>query len=57
MLKQPLRVGHKSFKAPDRKAFNGSSLSVILSGEKVGEIYVTAVSEGLWPASVIMNAK
>jgi len=57
MLEQPLRVGHKSFKAPDRKAFNGSSLSVILSGEKVGEIYVTAVSEGLWPASVIMNAK
>ncbi len=50
-------ISHEPFKASYRKAFNGMCLAVIQSKEKVGKIELTAVSEGLQPARVVIEAK
>ena len=52
-----LQTSHEPFKASYRKAFNGMCLAVIQSDKNTGEIVLTAISEGLQPASVIIQAK
>jgi len=47
----------ESFKAGERKAFNGMCLAVIQSKEKAGNIKLTATSEGLSSASIIIDVK
>jgi len=47
----------ESFKASERKAFNGMCLAVIQSKEKAGNIKLTATSEGLSSASIIIDVK
>jgi beta-galactosidase len=48
---------HEPFKAGYRKAFNGMCLAVIQSNENRGEITLTATSEGLAEASLVIQAK
>ena len=50
-------VSHESFKANYRKAFNGLCLAVIQSKDKSGQIEITATSEGLPSASIIIQAQ
>ncbi len=50
-------VSHDPFKADFRKAFYGKCLVVIRSGKYTGKAVVSATSEGLEPASVIINMK
>jgi beta-galactosidase len=52
-----LQTSHEPFKAGYRKAFNGMCLAVIQSDKNTGEIILTAISEGLQPASVVIQAK
>jgi beta-galactosidase len=52
-----LQTSHEPFKANYRKAFNGMCLTVIQSDKNTGEIVLKAISEGLQPASVIIQAK
>jgi beta-galactosidase len=52
-----LQTSHEPFKATYRKAFNGMCLAVIQSDKNIGEIILTAISEGLHPASVVIQAK
>ena len=40
-------TSHESFKAEQRKSFNGKALLIVQSTEETGEITVTATSEGL----------
>jgi len=47
-----LQTSHESFKADNRKAFNGLCLVVVQSLEKPGNINLTASSEGLEEASI-----
>jgi beta-galactosidase len=47
----------ESFKASERKAFNGLCLAVIQSKEKTGKIEFTATSEGLSLASLTIEVK
>ena len=47
----------ESFKADFRKAFNGLCLAVIQSTENAGEIILTATSDGLQEAKVVINSK
>ena len=46
----------ESFKATEHKAFNGLCLAVIQSTGKSGSIKLTAVAEGLTPASMTITA-
>jgi beta-galactosidase len=50
-------ISHESFKANNRKAFNGLCLAVIQSQSKPGVITITAKSEGLQDASLQINTK
>jgi len=52
-----LQTSMESFKTNHRKAFNGKCLVVVQSSEKTGEIKLTASSEGLKEASVVINTK
>jgi len=52
-----LQTSHEPFKASYRKAFNGMCLAIIQSYGETGEIVLTAISEGLQPASVVIQAK
>ncbi len=52
-----LQTSHESFKAHDRKAFNGLCLSVIQSTEKAGRITLEATSDGLKGSSVVIESK
>jgi beta-galactosidase len=45
-------ISHESFKARQRKAFNGLALAIIQSGEKASTLKLTASSEGLESASI-----
>ena len=48
---------HESFKANYRKAFNGLALAIIQSKDKPGNITLTATSNGLQSAMVVLQAK
>ncbi len=52
-----LQTSHESFKAHDRKAFNGLCLSVIQSTEKAGRITLEATSDGLKESSIVIESK
>ncbi len=47
----------ESFKASERKAMNGLCLAVLQSNGKKGTITLRAISDGLAPASIILQAK
>ncbi len=50
-------VDHDSFKAKERKAFNGMCLVVIQSKKKKGDIKLTASADGLQPATINLDAE
>jgi beta-galactosidase len=50
-------TSHEPFKASYRKAFNGLCLAIIQSKGGPGRINLKAVSDGLKPASVTIEAK
>jgi beta-galactosidase len=50
-------VSHDPFKANYRKAFHGLALAIVQTQEKAGTITFTATSEGLTPATVVLNSK
>jgi beta-galactosidase len=50
-------VSHEPFKADYRQAFNGLCLAVIQAKDKSGQIELTAASEGLPAASIIIQAQ
>jgi beta-galactosidase len=50
-------VSHEPFKASYRKAFNGLALAIIQSEEKAGKATLTAISEGLKPATIAIEIK
>jgi len=50
-------VSHEYFKADERKAFHGLCLVVVQSKDKKGTIYLSAESEGLQSAEVLINVK
>ena len=52
-----LQTSHESFKANDRKAFNGLCLVVIQSTEKAGRITLNATSDRLKGSSIIIDSK
>jgi beta-galactosidase len=51
------QTSHEPFRADYRKAFNGMCLAVIQSNEKAGKIILTAKSEGLEQASVVIETR
>jgi beta-galactosidase len=51
------QISHEPFKANYRKAFNGLALAIIQSHKKNGRIELQAKSDGLLPASVVIEAK
>ena len=51
------QISHEPFKANYRKAFHGMALAIIQSDDKAGRITLKATSEGLAPASVVIEAK
>ena len=51
------QVSHEPFKANYRKAFHGLALAIIQSNDKAGRITLKATSEGLAPASAVIEAK
>jgi beta-galactosidase len=50
-------VSHDPFKANYRKAFNGLALAIVQAKEKAGSITFTATSNGLQPATIVLQAK
>lgn len=52
-----LQTSMESFKADQRKAFNGLCLAVVQSTENAGSITLTATSDGLQQASVTIVSK
>ncbi|MDT5123303.1 MAG: beta-galactosidase, partial [Acidobacteriota bacterium] len=50
-------ISHEPFKANYRKAFHGMCLAIIQSKSKAGRINLNATSDGLAPASVVIEAK
>jgi len=50
-------VSHDPFKADYRKAFHGLALAIIQSQEKAGTVTLTATSEGLQEAAVVIKVK
>jgi beta-galactosidase len=51
------QTSHEPFRADYRKAFNGMCLAVIQPTERAGKIKLTATSEGLEEASVVIEVK
>lgn len=51
------QISHEPFKASYRKAFHGMCLAIIQSKGKAGRIILNATSDGLAPASVVIEAK
>jgi beta-galactosidase len=47
----------ESFKAPERKAYNGMALAIIQTTEQGGAITVKATAEGLVPATITLTSK
>ncbi len=52
-----LQTSDESFKANYRKAFNGLCLAVIQSNEKAGRIILSAKSDGLKEATIVIDSK
>jgi beta-galactosidase len=52
-----LQTSMESFKAPQRKAFNGLCLAIVRSKKQSGPIIVVATSEGLPPATLSLTSK
>jgi beta-galactosidase len=52
-----LQTSHESFKADNRKAFNGLCLAVVQSTDIPGNITLTASSEGLEEAKIVIRSK
>ncbi|MFA6086889.1 beta-galactosidase GalB [Mucilaginibacter sp.] len=50
-------VSHDSFRADNRKAFNGLALAIIKGRETPGDITFTATAEGLKPATITLKTK
>jgi beta-galactosidase len=50
-------VSHESFQSPSRKALNGLALAVVQSNGSKGNIVLTATSEGMPAASVVIESK
>ena len=50
-------ISHESFQSTARKAFNGLALAVVQSKGSKGNIVLTATSEGIPPASVVIESK
>jgi beta-galactosidase len=50
------QISHEPFKANYRKAFNGLALAIIQSHKTKGRIELQASSDGLLPASVVIEA-
>jgi beta-galactosidase len=50
-------ISHEPFKANYRKAFNGLALAIIQSHKTKGRIELQARSDGLLPASIVIEAK
>jgi beta-galactosidase len=51
------QTSHEPFKVDYRKAFNGMCLAIVQAKERAGRITLTATSEGLGTASVVIEAK
>ncbi|MGZ3752182.1 MAG: beta-galactosidase GalB [Mucilaginibacter sp.] len=52
-----LETDHSSFKASNKKAFNGLALAIVQSKGKAGSITLTATSKDLKGATVVLQAK
>ncbi|KAA6435606.1 beta-galactosidase GalB [Rufibacter glacialis] len=52
-----LQTSLESFKANHRKAFNGLCLAILQAQEEAGTVKLTATSEGLEPATIILHLK
>jgi beta-galactosidase len=50
-------ISHESFKANHRKAFHGLAMAIIQSKGQRGQIVLKATSNGLTPASIVINAR
>jgi len=50
-------VSHDPFKADYRKAFNGLALAIVQSKDKGGNITLTATSDGLQAATIVLQSK
>ncbi|MGA9120354.1 MAG: glycoside hydrolase family 2 TIM barrel-domain containing protein [Bacteroidota bacterium] len=50
-------ISHEAFKAHKRNAFHGLCLAIVQSGRKPGTITLSAASEGLQAAQVVIHAK
>lgn len=51
------QISHESFKSHSRKAFHGLAMAIVQTKGRPGTITVTANSNGLQPASVVINAR
>ena len=47
----------ESFKAPERKLFNGKALVIVRSTEKSGNIHISATADGIKSDSVTVSSK
>lgn len=50
-------TSHESFKGNEHAAFNGLALAILQSNGKKGTITLTATSEGLQPATIVVETK
>ena len=50
-------ISHEAFKAHERKAFDGLCLAIVQSTRKPGSIKLSAASEGLQAAQVVIQAR
>ena len=50
-------ISHEAFKAHERKAFHGLCLAIVQSGRKPGAIALSATSEGLQAARVVIQTR
>jgi len=50
-------ISHESFKANNRKAFNGLCLAIIQANTKPGKIHLTASSNGLKDETINIDVK
>ena len=50
-------ISHEYFKASERNAFNGLALVILQSAGKIGEITLTAASDGLKESAIIIKTK
>ena len=51
------QISHESFKATQRKAFQGLALAIVQSKKRSGRIILRATSSNLLPASVVLIAR